>query len=42
MTLAVVVCSTGQFSGYKLRCFTAERAEDWKRDILYRACKKDK
>eukprot|EP00037_Helgoeca_nana_P021947 m.222710 g.222710 ORF g.222710 m.222710 type:complete len:105 (-) comp25833_c0_seq1:232-546(-) len=38
----VLYLQTGQYSGYRLKCFTSERAEDWKRDIVYRACKKDK
>jgi hypothetical protein len=34
--------ATGANSGYKVRCHTAERAKDWKKDLLYRSCKKDK
>jgi len=38
----VIYLQTGANSGYKVRCHTAERAKDWKKDLLYRSCKKDK
>jgi len=38
----ILFLQTGQFSGYKLKCYTAKRAADWKRAITYRALKKDK
>ena len=41
-SFAFPTLATGANSGYKVRCHTAERAKDWKKDLLYRSCKKDK